>query len=132
MKKIIDLIANSGNHKDEKLINYIRKHYLKNNCVTNVCFVYGQGNDYEHHIQMSANELRKLVYEKNDKNTIYFLASFYFDKDRENYLKLMEDMCCDDIQVFKTDQKEEHVTNDKDWLEKYCKFITIEELEEKD
>lgn len=41
MKKIIDLIADSGSKKDERLINYIRKNYLKNNYFTKVCFVYG-------------------------------------------------------------------------------------------
>lgn len=128
MKKIIDLIAESGIHKDEKLVNYIRKNYIKKNYITNVCFIYGQGSDLEHHTQISAEELRKLVFEINNKNTIYFLASFFFDKDRENYLKLMEDMCNNDIQVFKTDQVKEHITDDKNWTNKYCEFITLEDL----
>lgn len=41
---------------------------------------------------------------KNDKTTIYFLRSFFFDKDIVSYLKLIEDMCENDIQVFKTDK----------------------------
>ena len=77
----------------------------------------------------TANELRKLVFEINHKNTIYFLASFFFDLDRENYLKLMEDMCKNDIQVFKTDQKKEHITDNTNWLDKYCNFITLEDIE---
>lgn len=68
------------------------------------------------------------MFEKNDKNTIYFLASFFFDKDRDNYLKLMEDMCKSDIQVFKTDQVKEHVTSDENWTNKYCEFITLEDV----
>lgn len=102
MKKIIDLIAEPGMHKDEKLINYIRKNYIKNNYITNICFIYGHG-DYENHIQPTAEELREIVFDNNDKGTMYFFASFFFDKDRENYLRLMEDMCNSDIQVFKTD-----------------------------
>ena len=39
MKKIIDLIAPSGAKKDEKLINYIRKKHIKNNLITNICFI---------------------------------------------------------------------------------------------
>lgn len=69
------------------------------------------------------------MFEKNDKKTLYFLRSFFFDKDRENYLKLMEDVCNADIQIFKTDQVEEHVTNDKNWTNKYCHFITLNDLE---
>lgn len=128
MKKMIDLIASSGSHKDERLINFIRKNYIKNNSVTNVCFIYGQGDDYDSHVQISAIELRKLVFEKNNKDTIYFLASFYFDKDRENYLKLIEDMCKSDIQIFKTDQIKEHVTSDNKWLDEYVEFITLDDL----
>ena len=128
MKKMIDLIASSGSHKDEKLINFIRKNYIKNNSVTNVCFIYGQGDDYDNHVQISTLDLRKLVFEYNNKDTIYFLAGFYFDKDRENYLKLIEDICESDIQIFKTDQVKEHVTNDIKWLDKYVEFITIGDL----
>ena len=129
MKKIIDLIAGPGTHKDEKLLNYIRENYLIKNHVTNLCFISGQGKDYEHHTQPSVDELRKLIFETNDKNTLYFLKSFFFDKDRDNYLKLMEDICNADIQVFKTDQVKEHVTDDTEWTNKYCEFITLNELE---
>jgi hypothetical protein len=129
MKKIIDLIAGSGSHKDEKLLNYIRENYLIKNHITNLCFISGQGEDYEHHTQPSVDELRKLMLETNDKNTLYFLRSFFFDKDRENYLKLMEDVCNADIQVFKTDQVEEHVTDNKTWTDKYVNFIYLEDLE---
>ena len=125
---MIDLIASSGSHKDERLINFIRKNYIKNNSVTNVCFIYGQGDDYDNHVQISTLDLRKLVFEYNNKDTIYFLAGFYFDKDRENYLKLIEDICESDIQIFKTDQVKEHVTNDIKWLDKYVEFITIGDL----
>lgn len=48
MKKIIDLIAGSGSHKDEKLLNYIRKNYLIKNNITNLCFISGQGEDYDY------------------------------------------------------------------------------------
>ena len=129
MKKIIDLVAQSGSNKDEKLLNYIRKNYLIKKLVTSLCFISGQGSDYEHHIQPSALELRKIIFEKNDKNTIYILKSFFFDKDRENYLKLMEEVCNADIQIFKTDQKIEHITDDKKWTDKYCKFITLKDIE---
>ena len=88
MKKIIDLIAESGNHKDEKLLDYIRKNYLIKKDITNLCFITGQGEDYEHHTQPTADELRKLIFEKNDKNTIYFLRSFLFVKLIFKYLKL--------------------------------------------
>lgn len=37
-----------------------------------------QGEDYEHPTQPSANELRKLIFEINDKNTLYFLKPFFF------------------------------------------------------
>lgn len=128
MKKIIDLVASSGTGKDEKLINYIRKNYIKNNYLTKICFIYGRGKNYELHKQLSSSELRKLIFEDNDKNTIYFLASFFFDKDRDNYLKVMEDACNNDIQIFKTDQIEEHVTSDKIWTNKYCTFLTLDDL----
>lgn len=130
MKKIIDLIADPGSKKDEKLLNYVRKNYLSKNLVTNLCFICGQGNNYEDHEQISASEFRNLVFNKNDRNTIYFLKSFFFDKDRDNYLKLMEDMCENDIQVFKTDQREVHITDDKNWTDKYCNFLHIEDIED--
>lgn len=126
MKKIIDLVAGPGTNKDEKLINFIRKNYLKDNLLTKVCFIYGHGGDK--HIQLRPSELRKLVFEKNDKDTIYFLASFYFSNDRDAYLKLMEDMCNNDIQVFKTDQVKEHITSDKNWTDKYCEFLTLDDV----
>lgn len=69
------------------------------------------------------------MFEKNDKSTVCFLKSFFFDKDRTLYLKLIEDMCENDIQVFKTDKVQEHVTNDKEWLDKYCEFLSLEEVE---
>ena len=128
MKKMIGLIAAPGTGKDSKLLDYIRKNYLIKNQITNLCFVSGQGDDYEDHIQPSAQQLRKIVFEQNDKNTIYFLRSFFFDKDRTNYLKLIEDMCNNDIQVFKTDQIIEHVTNDKEWINKYCTFLTLDDM----
>lgn len=128
MKKMIDLIAAPGTGKDSKLLDYIRKNYLIKNQITNLCFVSGQGDDYENHIQPSAQELRKIVFEQNDKNTIYFFRSLFFDKDRTNYLKLIEDMCNNDIQVFKTDQIIEHVTNDKEWINKYCTFLTLDDM----
>ena len=80
------------------------------------------------HIQPSAEELYELAFNKNDKNTIYFFRSFFFDKDRDNYLKVIEKMCEANIQIFKTDQVTEHVTSDKEWLDKYCQFITLEDL----
>ncbi len=129
MKKMIDLIAEPGSHKDEKLLNYVRKNYLIKNYVTNICFISGQGENWEQHTQISAEEFRKLVFEKNDKTTIYFLRSFFFDKDRISYLKLIEDMCENDIQVFKTDQVPEHVSDDKEWINKYCEFLSLEEVE---
>lgn len=129
MKKMIDLIAEPGSHKDEKLLNYVRKNYLIKNYVTNICFISGQGENWEQHTQISAEEFRKLVFEKNDKTTIYFLRSFFFDKDRISYLKLIEDMCENDIQVFKTDQVPEHVSDDKKWINKYCEFLSLEEVE---
>lgn len=129
MKKIIDLVAGPGTHKDEKLLDYIRKNYMIKNYVTNLCFISGQGEDYDHHTQLSAEELNKLIFETNDKNTIYFLRSFFFNIDRENYLQIMEKACEVDIQIFKTDQKEVHVTDDKEWTDRYCEFISIEDLE---
>ena len=47
MKKMIDLIAAPGTGKDSKLLDYIRKNYLIKNQITNLCFVSGQGDDYE-------------------------------------------------------------------------------------
>lgn len=128
MKKMIDLIASSGSGKDSKLLDYIRKNYLTKSYISNLCFISGQGEDYEHHTQITSEELRKLAFETNDKNTIYFLRSFFFDKDRENYLKVIEEMCNADIQIFKTDQKEEHVSFDKKWNERYVDFITLDDL----
>lgn len=127
MKKTIDLIARTGSNKDSKLLDYIRKNYLINNYVTNICFISGQGDTYETHTQISVSDFRKLVFEKNDKDTIYFLRSFFVDKDRDNYLKLLEEMCENDIQIFKTDQVEEHM-GDKNWNDKYCEFIHLENL----
>lgn len=128
MKKILDLVAEPGTHKDQKLLDFIRKNYLKDGYVTKVCFIYGQETNDGQHLQPSAKELRKIVFEDNNQKTIYFLASFYFDKERDAYLKLMEEMCEKDIQVFKTDQIKEHVTDDKLWTDKYCDFLKLEDL----
>lgn len=127
MKKIIDLVADSGTGKDQKLIEYIRKNYLKGNLMTKVCFLYGHG-DEENHIQLTPDEMRKIVFENNDKDTIYYLSSFFFSNDKPAYLKLMEDMCEADIQVFKTDSKKEHITDNQEWINKYCNFITLDDL----
>lgn len=129
MKKMIDLIAGPGTGKDSKLLDYVRRNYFINNQITNLCFISGQGEDYEHHVQPSAEELRKLVFEDNNANTMYFFRAFYFDKDRANYLKLIEDMCNHDIQIFKTDQVIEHVTDDKEWTDSYCIFLTLDDIE---
>ena len=125
MKKIIDLIADAGSGKDEKLLNYVRKNYLTKNYMNNLCFINGQEDEQGNHIQMSAEELRKVVFEVNDKNTLYFLKGFWFAIDRESYLKLMEDMCENEIQVFKTDQIKEHITSDEEWINKYCILLNI-------
>lgn len=66
--------------------------------------------------------------EINDKNTLYFLRSFFFDKDRDSYLKLMEDVCNADIQIFKTDQCQKHIISHKNWTNKYCEFITLNDI----
>lgn len=128
MKKIIDLIAPSGTGKDQRLLNYVREKYILPNHVTNVCFICGEGDDYEHHTQISASQLRELVFKINSKNTIYFFFHFFIDIDKNEYLKILEEMCENDIQIFKTDQIEEHVTEDKEWQEKYCQFITLDDL----
>ena len=128
MKKMIDLIADSGTGKDSKLLEFVRKNYLVDNVISNICFISGQPSEIDYHIQPSAEELYELAFNKNDKNTIYFFRSFFFDKDRDNYLKVIEKMCEANIQIFKTDQVTEHVTSDKEWLDKYCQFITLEDL----
>ena len=38
-------------------------------------------------------------------------------------------MCENDIQVFKTNQVPEHVSDDKEWINKYCEFLSLEEVE---
>ncbi len=128
MKKIIDLIAGSGTNKDEKLLNYIKTKYIVGEYVTNICFIYGQGPNWENHTQISAQELRELVFIKNNRNTIYFFGHFFIDKDRASYLKLFEEMCEKDIQIFKTDQVIEHITDDIEWTNKYCKFLNLEDI----
>lgn len=127
MKKIIDLIAPPGSGKDAKLLEYVRKNYLKDNMVTNICFISGMG-DENNHIQLTASELENLAFNKNDKNTIYFFKSFYFGLDRDNYLKVIERMCVEDIQIFKTDQIKEHITSNQEWLDQYCTFLSLEDL----
>lgn len=128
MKKMIDLIAESGAGKDAKLLDYIRKNYLVNNVITNICFISGQESDTDYHVQPSADELYDLAFNRNDINTIYFLRSFFFDKDRDNYLKVIQKMCESNIQIFKTDQKKEHVTSNEEWLDEYCTFISLEDI----
>lgn len=127
MKKMIDLIAEQGTGKDEKLLNYIRKNYLKKNYITNLCFISGQEIDGKHK-QLTAEELRNIVFNENKKDTIYFFRSFYFSLDRENYLKLIQDMCENNIQIFKTDQIVEHISSDNDWNNKYCKFLSLKDM----
>lgn len=128
MKKMIDLVAGPGSNKDEKLLNYVRREYLVNEYVSNLCFVSGQEDNLGNHSQISAEDFRKLVFEKNDRNTIYFLRNFFFGIDKDAYLKLIEDMCENDIQVFKTDQKMEHVSDDEVWTSKYCQFLSLEDV----
>ena len=78
MKKIIDLLASAGSHKDEKLLDYVRRHYLKNQKITNMCFINGVEESNGNHTQITAEELRNLAFERNDKDTVYFLRSFFF------------------------------------------------------
>lgn len=40
----------------------------------------------------------------------------------------MEDVCNADIQIFKTDQCQKHITSDKNWTNKYCEFITLNDI----
>ncbi len=129
MKKIIDLLAGAGSHKDEKLLDYVRRNYLINNKVTNICFVTGVEDNNEIHTQITADELKELAFEKNDKNTIYFLRSFFFSDDWKGYTKVIEEMCQNDIQIFKTDSKAEHLSSDELWREKYVTFLKLEDVE---
>ena len=129
MNKIIDLLAGPGSHKDEKLLDYVRRHYLKNQKVTNICFITGVEDNNEMHSQITADELRKLAFEKNDKDTIYFLRSFFFSDDWEGYTEVIEEMCENDIQIFKTDSKAEHLSSSEKWREKYVTFLDIEDVE---
>ena len=129
MKKIIDLLAGAGSHKDEKLLNYFRKHYLKREKVTNICFITGLEDDNEIHTQITAEELRKLAFQKNNKDTIYFLRSFFFSDDWEGYTKVIEEMCENDIQIFKTDSKAEHLSSSEAWRKKYVTFLNINDVQ---
>lgn len=78
--------------------------------MTNI-FITGQGDTYETHTQISVEDFRKLVFEKNDKDTVYFF----------------EEMCENNIQIFKINQVEEHM-GDKNWNGKYCEFVCLEDL----
>ena len=129
MKKIIDLLAGAGSHKDEKLLDYVRRHYLINQKVTNMCFITGVEDSNEIHTQITADELRNIVFEKNDKDTIYFLRSFFFSDDWDGYTEVIEEMCENDIQVFKTDSKAEHLSSSEIWREKYVTFLSIKDIE---
>lgn len=129
MKKIIDLLAGPGSHKDEKLLDYVRRNYLINNKVTNICFVTGVEDSNEIHTQITANELRELAFKKNDKDTIYILRSFFFSDDWQGYTKVIEEMCENNIQIFKTDSKAEHLSNNELWRKKYVTFLTLEDVE---
>ena len=129
MKKIIDLLAGAGSHKDEKLLDYVRRNYLINNKVTNICFVTGVEDKSGIHTQITADELKELVFKKNDKNTIYFLRSFFFSDDWQGYTKVIEKMFENNIQIFKTDSKAEHLSSDELWREKYITFLTLEDVE---
>lgn len=129
MKKIIDLLAGAGSHKDEKLLDYVRRNYLINNKVTNICFITGMEDNNGIHTQITSDELRALAFEKNDKNTIYFLRSFFFSDDWQGYTNVIEEMCENDIQIFKTDSKAEHLSSDEVWREKYVTFLNIEGVE---
>ena len=129
MKKIIDLLAGAGSHKDEKLLDYVRRNYLINNKVTNICFVTVVAAKSGIHTQITADELKELVFKKNDKNTIYFLRSFFFSDDWQGYTKVIEKMCENNIQIFKTDSKAEHLSSDELWREKYITFLTLEDVE---
>ncbi len=116
-----------GKHKDEKMINYVRKNYLTKDLLSNIVFVNGMGEDEEHHIQTSESELRNLVFGRDNKNTYYLFAHFFIDRDRRAYLKLFAEMCEKDIPVFITEQVIEHVTSDIDWVDKYCEVIKCNE-----
>lgn len=129
MKKVIDLLAGAGSHKDEKLLDYVRKNYLKQQKVTNLCFITGVEGNNGIHTQITAEELRNLAFEKNDKETIYFLRSFFFSDDWNGYTRVIEEMCENDIQIFKTDSKAEHLSSDEAWREKYITFLNIEDVD---
>ena len=129
MKKIIDLLAGAGSHKDEKLLDYVRRNYLISKNVTNICFVTGVNDNNGIHTQITADELRKLAFEKNDKETIYFLRSFFFSDDWEGYTKVIEEMCENNIQIFKTDSKAEHLSSIDAWRKKYVTFLSLYDIE---
>ena len=101
MKKIIDLLAGAGSHKDKKLLDYVRRNYLKIKKVTNICFITGVEDDDGNHTQISADELEEIAFKNNDKDTIYFLRSFFFSDDWVGYTKVIEKMCENDIQYLK-------------------------------
>ena len=128
-EKIIDLLAESGSHKDEKILDYVRRHYLINQKVTNICFITGVEDNNGIHKQIAADELRKLAFKKNEKNTIYFLKSFFFSEDWQGYTKVIEEMFENDIQIFKTDSKAEHLSSNVSWRKKYVTFLIMEDVE---
>ena len=129
MKKIIDLLAEAKSHKDQKLLDYIRRNYLINKKVTNICFVTGIEDKDGVHKQISADELRNLAFKENEKDTSYFLRSFFFSDDWKGYTKVVEEMCENDIQIFKTDSKAEHLSNNEEWIKKYVTFLNIEDVD---
>ena len=129
MKKIIDLLAESGSQKDKKLLDYMRKKYLIDQKVTNICFITGIEDENGIHTQISADELRNLAFKENGKDTLYFFRSFYFPDDFEGYTKVIEEMCENDIQIFKTDSKIEHLSNSEEWRKKYVTFLNLKDVE---
>lgn len=59
----------------------------------------------------------------------YFLRSFFFSDDWKGYTNVIEEMCENDIQIFKTDSKAEHLSSDELWREKNITLLNIEDVE---
>ena len=64
-----------------------------------------------------------LKYKSN--NNIFLIKK---EKDEQNMSNKINDLSSIMKSSNKTDQKVEHVTSDEEWLNKYCEFITLEEL----
>lgn len=123
MNKIVVFVGEKKTHKDEQMLRYANSKWFEEEQITNIKFIHGQDED-DVHIQISPEELNKIV-EGNKEKTVYLFTNFWMGDNEKEFLKIFEKIVSQDNKMAITEQTIEHLSSDNEWIEKYCKIKEV-------